>query len=179
MTLEKFIVASIILVWAGDSLAGHHRSRRSSEDLITANEYILHRCTATAELIRRHRNEGVININSRKAEVGLPHPQIQRRNYDSTATILPTNVSRLETPRQTSSSAHRHTAHMRRRVNAHARRIVAKHLADTPLRTLHIDAPHDKPSVFKKKSPLPELEHNTFGRNIDSSQNVIIIKPIT
>ncbi|XP_032680372.1 uncharacterized protein LOC116848409 [Odontomachus brunneus] len=169
MTLKKFIVASIILIWAGDSLADHHRSRRST------NEYILHRCTATAELIRRHRNEGMIDVNSRQAD--LSQSQIQWRNHDSTATNPLTNVSQLETPRQTSSSAKRRTTHIRRRGNAHARRIMGKYLADTPLRTLHIDAPQDRPSAFKKKTALPELAHDASDRKIDSSQNVIVIRP--
>ncbi|XP_014468578.1 PREDICTED: uncharacterized protein LOC106741281, partial [Dinoponera quadriceps] len=147
------------------------------ENLVTANEYILRKCIATAELIRRHKNEGV---NSRKAEANLSQSQAeQRRNYESTATILPTNVSRMETPRPISSSVHRRTTHMRRRGNAHARRIMGKHLADTPLRTLHIDAPQDRPPAFTKKSPLPELARDASGRKIDSSSNVIIIKSVT
>jgi len=171
MILNKVSVILIALVWATDSLADyHHRSRRSS------NEYILHRCTATAELIRKHRNEDVVGINSRKAEG--ESIQSQERGSGSVATAL-TDATQSETSKQISSGIYRRMTHMRRRGSGHARRITSKHLADTPLKTVNIDVPQDRPSAFKKKNPLPELAHDISGRMIDSSPHVIIIKSVT
>ncbi|XP_071558033.1 uncharacterized protein [Temnothorax nylanderi] len=165
MTLEKVIVILVVLVSATDSLADyHHRSRRSS------NEYILHRCTATAELIRRHRNEEVTGVSSRNAEDSA---QSQTQQKGS-----PIDATQPETSKQISSSVYRRMTHMRRRGNGHARRITGKHLVDTPLKTVNIDVPQDRPSAFKKKNPLPELARNMTGRKIDSSPYVIIIKSV-
>jgi len=166
MTLEKVILILIVLVSATDSLADyHHRSRRSS------NEYILHRCTATAELIRKHRNEEIVGVSSRKAE-DLAQSQTQQKGSLIDAT-------QSDTSKQISSSVYRRTTHMRRRGNGHARRIAGKHLIDTPLKTVNIDVSQDRPSAFKKKNPLPELARNVSGRKIDSSPHVIIIKSAT
>jgi len=84
-----------------------------------------------------------------------------------------------ETFKQISSGIYRRMTHMRRRGSGHARRIIGKHLADTPLKTVNIDVPQDRPSAFKKKSPLPELARNISDRKIDSSPHVIIIKSVT
>ncbi|CAL1674731.1 unnamed protein product [Lasius platythorax] len=168
MILKKVTVILIVFIWARDSLAGCHRSRRSN------NEYILHRCTATAELIRKHRNgEGV---SSRKTENdSSSRLQLQQRDPEIFAATILTDASQSETP----SGVYRRMTHMRRRGSGHARRITGKHLADTPLRTLNIDAPQGRPSVFKRKNPLPELAHDVSGRKIDSSPRVVIIKPVT
>lgn len=145
--------------------------------LISDNEYILHRCTATAELIRRHRNKEVVPINSRKAG-NSSQSQIQQKAPNFVAPTL-SDALQSETSKQTSSSVYRRTTHMRRRVNGHARRIAGKHLVDTPLKTVNIDVPQNRPLIFKKKSPLPELAHDVSGRKIDSSPHIIIINPIT
>ncbi|XP_011703207.1 PREDICTED: uncharacterized protein LOC105459132 [Wasmannia auropunctata] len=166
MTLKKVTVILIVFVWATDSLADYHpRSRRSG------NEYILHRCTATAELIRRHRNDEA-GVSSRKAEGNLAQSQTQQKG-----SLI--DAIQSETSKQIMSGVYRRMTHMRRRGSGHARRIAGKHLADTPLRTVNIDVPQDRPSAFKKKSPLPELARNMSGRKIDSSPHVIIIKPVT
>ncbi|KAL6430255.1 hypothetical protein ACFW04_007763 [Cataglyphis niger] len=169
MMLKKVAVILIVFIWAHDSLANyHHRAKRSN------NEYILHRCTATAELIRKHRNgEGV---NSRKAEDD-PSSRLQIQQKDpelfiATNTAL-TDVSRPET----SSGVYRRMTHMKRRGSGHARRITGTHLADTPLKTLNIDVSQDRPTAFKRKNPLPELAHDVSSRKIDSSPRVVIIKP--
>lgn len=135
----------------------------------------MHRCTATAELIRKHRNKEVVPINSRKAE-NSSQSQIQEKTPNSVGTAL-NDARQAEISRQTSSSVYRRTTHMRRRVNGHARRIAGKHLADTPLKTVNIDVPQNRPLVFKKKNPLPELAHDVSGRKIDSSPHIIIINP--
>ncbi|XP_011634056.1 uncharacterized protein LOC105425144 [Pogonomyrmex barbatus] len=171
MTLRKVIVILIVFIWISDSLADyHHRSRRSG------NEYILHRCTATAELIRKHRNEDVANISSRKTEEDLAQLQMQQRNSGFIATVP---IDATQTSNQISSGIYRRMTHMRRRgSNGHARRITGKHLADTPLKTVNIDIPQDRPSAFKKKIPLPELVRDIASRKIDSSPHVIIIKSV-
>ncbi|XP_011881197.1 PREDICTED: uncharacterized protein LOC105569381 [Vollenhovia emeryi] len=163
MTLGKVIVILVVLVSATDSLADyHHRSRRSN------NEYILHRCTATAELIRRHRNEEV-GASSRRAEDSA---QSQEKGS-------PIDAIQSEASKQISSGVYRRMTHMRRRGTGHARRITGKHFVDTPLKTVNIDMPQDRPPAFKKKSPLPELARNVSGRKIESSPHVIIIKSAT
>ncbi|EZA53411.1 hypothetical protein X777_06492 [Ooceraea biroi] len=175
MTLERVTVILIVFIWASDSLADHHHHHyhRSSR---STNEYILRKCIATAELIRKHRNEETVAVSSRKAEGNLLQPQVQQRNPDFVSAFL-TDVSQPEVSKQ--SSIYRRMTHMRRRANGHARRITSKQLADTPLKTVNIDAPEDRPLAFKKKSPLPELAHDVSGRNIDPSPHVIIIKPVT
>ncbi|KAM0736748.1 hypothetical protein ACS0PU_006397 [Formica fusca] len=169
MILKKVAVILIVFIWARDSLAGyHHRSRRSN------NEYILHRCTATAELIRKHRNgEGV---NSRKAEDdSSSRLQIQQRDPEIFVATALTDASRSET----SSGVYRRMTHMRKRGSGHARRITGTHFEDTPLRTLNIDTSQGRPSAFKKKNPLPELAHDVSSGKIDSSPRVVVIKPVT
>ncbi|XP_011158142.1 uncharacterized protein LOC105194756 [Solenopsis invicta] len=165
MTLEKVTVILIVLIWATDSLADYNRTKRSS------NEYILHRCTATAELIRKHRNEEITGVSSRKAEGNLAQSQTQQKDSLIDA--------QSEAAKQFSSGVYRRMTHMRRRGNGHARRITSKRLADTPLKTVNIDVSQDRPSAFKKKNPLPELARDTSGRKIESSPNVIIIKSVT
>ncbi|XP_018365003.1 PREDICTED: beta-1,3-glucan-binding protein-like [Trachymyrmex cornetzi] len=166
MTLKKVTVILIIFVWATDSLAVYYpRSRRSS------NEYILHRCTATAELIRKHRNEDV-GASLRRAEGNLAQSQTQQKG-----SLI--DAIQSETSKQISNGVFRRMTHMRRRGSGHARRNAGKHLADTPLKTVNIDVSRDRPSAFKKKNPLPELSRNISGRNIDSSPHVIIIKSLT
>lgn len=50
---------------------------------------------------------------------------------------------------------------------------------DTPLKTVSIQAVRkDRPPIFRRKVPLPELERDILGRKIDASPNVIIIKPV-
>lgn len=168
MILKKIAIILIVLIWVCDSLADYHRFKRSN------NEYILHRCTATAELIRKHRNgEG---ISSRKAEDdSSSRLQIQQRDPAIFAATTLTDAFRPET----SSGVYRRMTHMRRRGSGHARRITSKHLADTPLRTLNIDASQDRPSAFKRKNLLPELPHDVSGGKIDLSPRVVIIKPVT
>ncbi|XP_012538219.1 uncharacterized protein LOC105837728 [Monomorium pharaonis] len=166
MTLEKLSVILIVLVWTTNSLADNHRSRRSG------NEYILHRCTATAELIRKHRNEDIAGISSRKTEEDLAQLQTQQKG-----SLI--NATQSEVAKQISSSVYRRMTHMRRRGNGHARRIAAKYLADTPLKTVNINVSQDRPSAFKKKNPLPELARDTSSRKIDSLPHVIIIKSVT
>ncbi|KYN40475.1 Beta-1,3-glucan-binding protein [Trachymyrmex septentrionalis] len=166
MTLKKVTVILIIFVWATDSLVVYYpRSRRSS------NEYILHRCTATAELIRKHRNEDV-GASLRRAEGNLAQSQTQQKG-----SLI--DAIQSETSKQISNGVFRRMTHMRRRGSGHARRIAGKHLADTPLKTVNINVPQDRPSTFKKKNPLPELSRNISGRNINSSPHVIIIKSVT
>lgn len=123
-------------------------------------------------MIRKHRNEEVVGVSSRKAEENLAQSQTQQKS-----SLIDTPQS--ESSKQVSSSVYRRMTHMRRRGNGHARRITDKHLADTPLKTVNIDVPQDRPSAFKKKSPLPELARNISGRKIDASPNVIIIKSLT
>ncbi|XP_018316214.1 beta-1,3-glucan-binding protein isoform X2 [Mycetomoellerius zeteki] len=166
MTLKKVTVILIIFIWATNSLADYYpRSKRSS------NEYILHRCTATAELIRKHRNEDV-GTSLRRAEGNLAQSQTQQKD-----SLIDDTQS--ETSKQISNGVFRRMTHMRRRGSGHARRIAGKHLTDTPLKTVSIDVSQDRPSAFKKKNPLPELSRNISGRNIDSSPHVIIIKSLT
>lgn len=122
-------------------------------------------------MIRKHRNEEIAGVSSRKAEEDLAQSQTQEKGSLIDAT-------QSEAAKQISSGVYRRMTHMRRRGNGHARRIKGKYLADTPLKTVNIDIPQDRPSAFKKKSPLPELARNTSG-NIDSSPHVIIIKSVT
>ncbi|KAL0125231.1 hypothetical protein PUN28_004396 [Cardiocondyla obscurior] len=164
MTLARVIIIFIVLVSATDSLADYHRRSRRSN-----NEYILHRCTATAELIRKHRNGEVIGVSSRKTE-DLAQTQQKSSLIDATQS---------DVSKQISNGVYRRMTHMRRRGSGHARRITSKQLVDTPLRTVNIDVPEDRPTTFKKKNPLPELTRNISGRKIDSSPNVIIIKSVT
>jgi len=148
------------------------------KNFISANEYILRKCIATAELIRKHRNEENVGFSSRKTDEDLFQPHIQRQKNPDFATIL-TDVSQPEVSKQTSSSIYRRMTHMRRRANGQARRIAGKQLADTPLKTVNIDAQEDRPSAFKKKSLLPELAHDVSDKKIDLSPEVIIIKSVT
>lgn len=152
------------------------------KSFISANEYILRKCIATAELIRKHRNEESVGagVSSRKTDEGSfqTQQQQQQRNPEFMPPTL-TEISQPEASKQTSSSVYRRMTHMMRRANGHARRITGKQLSDTPLKTVNIDTSEDRPPAFKKKIPLPELAHDVSGRKIDSLPHVIIIKPIT
>lgn len=119
-------------------------------------------------MIRKHRNED-IGVSSRKTE-DLAKTQQKGSLIDATQS---------EISKQISSGVYRRMTHMRRRANGHARRITGKHLVDTPLKTVNIDMPQDRPSAFVKKSPLPELARNVSSRKIESSPHVIIIKSVT
>lgn len=49
---------------------------------------------------------------------------------------------------------------------------------DTPLKTVNIQAiEKDRPLIFKKKHPLPELQRNVTSGISEMSTNVIVIKP--
>lgn len=98
MMLEKLTIILIIFAWANDSSAVSNRLKRSN-----GGDYILHRCTATVQLIRKHRNE----VNSHK-DKDLSQQQIQVRSLESVAM---TNARRPEISRTISSSTHRYTTH--------------------------------------------------------------------
>lgn len=116
------------------------------------NEYILHRCIASVQLTKTHvvERSPINSYNVQKEENNEANAY-----YDTT--MIQQNNKKI-------------------RMNDYDRnRYVAS--KDTPLKTVNIQAiQKDKPLIFKKKHPLPELQRNLTSKLSEMSTNVIVIK---
>ncbi|KAG7213006.1 hypothetical protein KM043_002343 [Ampulex compressa] len=141
---------------------------------LAANEFVLHRCIATVELIRRHRKNEPTGVKLSKANEGLHVSSVARKEELETPVKTVASVAQVESNATDSNRVNR------TRVDIDPpRRSETGVRNDTPLKTVSIQAVRkDRPPIFRRKVPLPELERDILGRKIDASPNVIIIKPV-
>lgn len=115
-----------------------------------ADEFILRRCIANVELIKTHLTE--------RNKTRSISSNIGKHNIDETA-IIQRNNKRIK-------SSNNDQQHLK-----------FADVEDTPLKTVNILAVlKDKPLIFQKKNPLPELQHNALKKPFGISSNVITIK---
>ncbi|KAK2585336.1 hypothetical protein KPH14_010017 [Odynerus spinipes] len=146
-----FAIVLILILSGNSSGVALHRLKRSQ------NDYILHRCIASAELIKAHVVERSpaqsISSDIRKEDTNQVNAY-----YDTT--MVQQNNKKIK---------------MHDDVQEHYTLTDSK---DTPLKTVNIEAiQKNRPLIFQKKYPLPELQRNVSSGLSEMSTNVIIIKP--
>ncbi|XP_012276313.1 uncharacterized protein LOC105697525 [Orussus abietinus] len=150
------------------------------------NEYIiLGSCTATAQLIRKHRNKEplgadlmtTVDYTSEEfASSTTANIEMQKSDvHDIKTTRIPTMYPK-HPPLKTSDN-HKYYFQSDERPSGKilGRQSYTKSGTDTPLRTVNVEAIYkDRPLLFKKREPLPELRRDVlFGRKETSAFIVI------
>ncbi|XP_017796404.1 PREDICTED: uncharacterized protein LOC108577723 [Habropoda laboriosa] len=132
------------------------------------HEFILHKCIASVQLNRKHRDEGTSNINSNKP---VEYISFTMREKNSTSREL------QPAPKYVNSEFNNNNSYTNYETdnNTGVKRFSTKGIENTPISTLNIKSMKSLLPIFTRKRLLPELE-NTTSKIRNSSRSVIVIK---
>lgn len=126
---------------------------------LAESDFILRSCTASAQLIRKNRNEGS----------QLP---VQNSNLPklASASLILDNSKNKNT---------NFNKHLRLRTRSKGRHLADKSVTDTPLGTVDVKTIRkETPKLYKKRDPLPELDRHGNARNLDTDTPIIVVQPL-
>ncbi|XP_033230835.1 uncharacterized protein LOC117181918 [Belonocnema kinseyi] len=172
--IRSFLIVIVIIVLCDYSVSKpQFRSKRSGRD------YILRSCTATAYLIRKHRNHAISDLpkNTSAPELIFSLPKQSSKYHSPIKSDARTHTreesAKLKLPNK--------RLYHGRRIGNHINRanLPEFNLKDTPLRTVHIEPIYkNRPPIFMKKDPLPELKGNVPGEDVHADARVVVVKPL-
>ncbi|CAK9796358.1 hypothetical protein ANTQUA_LOCUS751 [Anthophora quadrimaculata] len=156
-----FLIIIKIHLNCGLNSNAHYQSRE--------HEFILRKCIASVQLNRKHRDEGVPNINSNKS---IEYTLLAMRGKNSTSREL------QPPPMYANSEFNNNSSYTKIETdynNTDVKRFFTKDVENTPLSTLNIKPMKSLLPMFMRKRLLPELE-NTTNKIRNSSRSIVVIK---
>ncbi|OXU31431.1 hypothetical protein TSAR_004709 [Trichomalopsis sarcophagae] len=149
------MIVGILIVGScdGANLRRVFRSKRAESD------FILRSCTASAQLIRKNRNEG------------------------SQLPVENSNLPKLASESFVLDRSKNKNVNFNKRFRLHTRskgrHLTDQNITDTPLGTVDVKTiQKETPKLFKKRDPLPELDRHGNARNLDSDAPIILVQPL-
>ncbi|XP_043467983.1 uncharacterized protein LOC122502138 [Leptopilina heterotoma] len=183
-SIRKLLLVTIIIVLCDFTISKRQfRSKRSGRD------YVLHSCTATANvnLVRKNRNHALtgddILRNSSAMEFPFSLPKRNSKYHSPIKAESAINHTRndergkIKSPtdkrlygRRIEDHQHHHHQNVLSQLNQHK---------DTPLKTIRIRSfQKNHQPIFSLKDPLPELERHIPGRKIKTPASFVVVRSL-
>ncbi|XP_051169786.1 uncharacterized protein LOC127287090 [Leptopilina boulardi] len=176
--IRNLLLVTIIIVLCDITISKRQfRSKRSGRD------YVLHSCTATANLVRKNRNHALTGdiLRNSSSIMELPFSLPKRNNPIKLETIhTRDNRGKIKSPSTDKRLYGRRIIHDNNNNNYHRNGLAQLNIKDTPLKTIRIKSHQKNRSpIFMIKDPLPELlEHHNPVRKVKTASSIVVVRSL-